>query len=117
MELEVSDGSCTPTARAHQIAQYSKYSKYSKYHNFTTMDSIEAALEALSLQSKPNYTKTAKAYNVNRSTLSRRHRQVTGSKASGYNSQALLNNQQSRTLINYINELSERGLPPTVAMV
>ena len=86
--IEVSDGSCTPTARAHQIAQYSKYLKY---HNFTTMDSIEAALEALSLQLKPNYTQTAKEYNVNRSTLSRRHRQVTGSKASGYDSQALLN--------------------------
>ena len=71
--IEVSDGSCTPTARAHQIAQYSKYLKY---HNFTTMDSLEAALEALSLQLKPNYTQTAKEYNVNRSTLSRRHRQV-----------------------------------------
>ena len=50
------------------------------------MDSIEAALEALSLQLKPNYIKTAKVYNINQSTLSCRHRQVTRLKALGYNS-------------------------------
>ena len=49
------------------------------------MDSIEAALAALNLQSKPNYTQTANEYGVDRSTLSRRHRNITGSKADGYN--------------------------------
>jgi len=38
------------------------------------MDSIKAALKALSLQLKPNYTKTAKAYNVNQSTLFRHYK-------------------------------------------
>jgi len=48
------------------------------------MDPIDAALAALSLQSKPNYTQTAKEYGVDRSTLSRRHRNITGSKADSY---------------------------------
>jgi hypothetical protein len=81
------------------------------------MDSIEAALAALNLQSKPNYTQTAKEYGVDQSTLSRRHRNITGSKADGYNNQSFLTQQQSNMLINYINKLTKQGLPPTVAMV
>jgi hypothetical protein len=67
--------------------------KYSKYYNFTTMDPIDAALDALRLQSKPNYTQTAKEYGVERSTLSRRHRNITGSKADGYDNQSFLTKQ------------------------
>jgi len=48
------------------------------------MDPIEAALAALSLQSKPNYTQTAKEYGVERFTLFCRHRNITGPKAEGY---------------------------------
>jgi len=48
------------------------------------MDPIDAALAALSLQSKPNYTQTAKEYRVERSTLSRRYCNITGPKADGY---------------------------------
>ena len=50
------------------------------------MDSIEAALAALDLQSKPNYTQTAIKYGVDQTTLLRRHRNITGSRADGYNS-------------------------------
>ena len=50
------------------------------------MDSIEAALAALDLQLKPNYTQTANEYGVDRTTLSRRHRNITGSRADGYDS-------------------------------
>ena len=50
------------------------------------MDPIKAALAALSLQSKPNYTQTAKEYRVERSTLSRRHRNITGLRVDGYDS-------------------------------
>ena len=35
------------------------------------MNSIEAALEALKLQKSPNYTKAAKEFNIDRTTLSR----------------------------------------------
>jgi len=81
------------------------------------MDSIEAALAALDLQLKPNYTQTVKEYSVDQSTLLRRHRNITGTKADGYNSQSFLTQQQSKVLIAYINELTNRSLPPTVAMV
>ena len=42
------------------------------------MDSIEAALADLKLQETLNYTVTAKKYRVDRTTLSRRRRGVTG---------------------------------------
>jgi hypothetical protein len=45
------------------------------------MNSIGAVLEALKLQKSPNHTKTAKEFGVNHTTLSRRHRQITQSKA------------------------------------
>jgi hypothetical protein len=81
------------------------------------MDSIEAALAALDLQSKPNYTQTAKEYCVDRTTLSRRHRNITSSRADGYDSLSFLTKEQSKVLVNYINDLTNRGLPPTVAML
>jgi DDE superfamily endonuclease/Tc5 transposase DNA-binding domain len=56
---------------------------------------------------------TAKRFGVHYSTLSRRFRQITASKEEQYNSQCLLNKQQSETLIKWINQLTERGLPPT----
>jgi len=37
------------------------------------MDPIDATLAALELQDPPNYTQTAKEFNVIRSTLSRRY--------------------------------------------
>ena len=82
-----------------------------------TIDPIDAALAALSLQSKPNYTQTANEYRVDRSTLLRRHRNITGSKADGYNTQSFLTKEQSKTLITFINKLTDRRLPPTVAIV
>ena len=51
-----------------------------------TMDPIDVAFAALSLQLKPNYTQTAKEYRVKWSTLSRRHRNITGLRAEGYDS-------------------------------
>ena len=81
------------------------------------MDPINAALTALSLQSKPNYTQTAKEYGVKRSTLSHRYRNITGSKADGYNAQSFLTKEQSKTLITFINKLTDYRLPPTVAIV
>ena len=81
------------------------------------MDQIEAALADLRLQDQPNISATAKCYNVNRSTLSKRFNGVQQSKEEGYELQRLLSNAQSNALIKYINTLTERGLPPTNAMV
>ena len=81
------------------------------------MDPIDAALAALELQDPPNYTWTAKEFNVNRTTLSRRHRRITRSREGATEMKSLLLIQQERTLLGYINLLTERGLPPTPQMV
>jgi hypothetical protein len=81
------------------------------------MDQIEAALRELTLQDTPNITAVAKKHGCNRTTLSRRFRKVTVSKHAAYNKQKFLNDIQSKSLIKYINDLTERGLPPTVTMV
>ena len=44
------------------------------------MDPINAALAALELQDPPNYTWTAKEFNINRTTLSRRYWRITCSR-------------------------------------
>uniref|UniRef100_A0A093XUI9 HTH CENPB-type domain-containing protein n=1 Tax=Talaromyces marneffei PM1 TaxID=1077442 RepID=A0A093XUI9_TALMA len=84
------------------------------------MASYELALEALrSLKpdEKPNISLVARTYGVNQSNLSKRFRGVTGSKEAQYNNQRLLSKEQSRTLIKWINQLTERGLPPTNSML
>jgi Tc5 transposase DNA-binding domain len=81
------------------------------------MGSIEAALAALALQNQPNYTATALQYNVDRTTLSRRHRGITRSRVDYIDELSLLTQYQQKTLVDYINVLTERGIPPTNTMV
>ncbi|KAF2801925.1 uncharacterized protein BDZ99DRAFT_211304, partial [Mytilinidion resinicola] len=81
------------------------------------MAGIEAALAELRLNPNRKIQDVATEHGVNRSTLSKRHRGKTTSKENSYNSQQLLKPGQTRALIKYINDLSERGLPPTQAMV
>lgn len=84
------------------------------------MGSIEAALEALKslkLGETPNYTKIANEYGVERSTLSRRHRGVCGTREHKYENHRHLNAQQERELLKYIDGLCKRGLPPTREMI
>ncbi|EED16712.1 conserved hypothetical protein [Talaromyces stipitatus ATCC 10500] len=66
---------------------------------------------------KINLSLTAKTFGVNRSTLSRRFRNVTGSKQAQYDNQRLLNDQQSKKLLEWIDMLTGRGLPPTPSML
>ena len=54
------------------------------------MDPIDAALAVLELQDPPNYTRTAKEFNVNYSTLSRHHRQITRSREDATEMKSLL---------------------------
>ena len=84
------------------------------------MDPIETALKAIeSLEpgEQVNYTQIAKEHGVNRSTLSKRHRGVQQSKGTKIESQLLLSHIQSEQLIEWINGLTERGLPPSQGMV
>jgi hypothetical protein len=84
------------------------------------MQPIEAALAALeSLEPGeiPNFTVTAKEYGVDRTTLSRRYCGVQHSREDQYANQQLLNPTQERTLLKYINDLTDKGLPPSHEMI
>ena len=81
------------------------------------MEAIELALQDLRLQDVPNISATAKLYNVDRSTLSRRYNKVTNPKEMCHQNEQLLSRQQEKDLVEYINKLTEKGLPPTTAMV
>ena len=81
------------------------------------MNPIEAALADLALQDTPSSTATAKKYNVVRTTLARRHKGKTAAAGVAAKNHQLLTQEQLKGLIRYINQLAERGLPPTNAMV
>ena len=89
----------------------------SKTYYSTTMDSITAALQDLSLQTKPNISATARQYNIDRTTLSKRYNGVASTKQEQYENSRLLAPEQEQELLNYINTMSERYLPPTPAML
>jgi hypothetical protein len=79
---------------------------------------IQAAITELESQERINYAAAATKWNIFRSTLSKRHRGKTGTiqEANSYARQRLTNTQE-KTLIEYINKLSDRGLPPTPQIV
>jgi hypothetical protein len=81
-------------------------------------DRIELAIADLESQECLNYAATAKKWNIERTTLSRRYKGVTGSKVDQYfyTVKALINVQEN-VLIRYINDLNAKGLPPTPQIV
>jgi len=81
------------------------------------MTSIEAALADLALQDSFNYTATAKKFNINRITLSRRHRSITVSMKKSKQTMSILSNQQEKELIRYIIKLIERDILSFNAMI
>ena len=81
------------------------------------MDSIQEALADLRLQDKPNISKAARKYKIERSKLSRHWNGISHTKDLAYENHRLLSNVQLTALIKYINDLTERGLPPTHAIV
>jgi transposase-like protein len=84
------------------------------------MGSIEDALtaiESLEAGEDINYAQIARLYGVERSTLSRRHRGQTTSRKAYSQMQLSLHPQQDLELLRYIKRLTERGLPPTRAVI
>jgi F0F1-type ATP synthase membrane subunit b/b' len=76
------------------------------------------ALAALESQEKPNYKATAQEFNIGRTALSRRHQGKTTSRATANSEyRQLLTNAQEQQLINQINRLSVRHMPPTSQIV
>lgn len=74
-------------------------------------------LDSLKPGEKIVYAQVAKLYGVDRSVLSRRHRGVCTSRDQQYENQRHLNNVQERELVQYIEALCKRGLPPTASMI
>jgi len=75
---------------------------------------IQAAITDLESQDRVNYAAIVRKWEIDRSTLSRRHRGETDPNrdATSYARRQLINAQED-ILIGYINKLSDRGLPPT----
>ena len=85
----------------------------------TTHDArIRSALADLDSQSKPNYTVTAKKWSLERTTLAKRHKGQTVSKQAAIaQHHQRLNARQEEVLIEHINRLTDRGMPPTSRIV
>jgi hypothetical protein len=79
---------------------------------------IQAAITDLESQDRVNYAAIARKWEIDRSTLSRRHRGETGPNrdATSYVRRQLTDAQED-ILIGHINKLSDRGLPPTPQIV
>jgi hypothetical protein len=83
----------------------------------TSMEDALAALESLDPGKSYSYSEIARKHGVDRSTLSRRHRAVTTSRAADASTRQKLNPQQELELVRYIEGLTKRRLPPTREMV
>ena len=81
-------------------------------------DDMKKALAEIESSEAPDYAAIARKYSLTRSTLSRRARGKTTSRAE-FQSQVhqCLTNAQERVLINQINRLTERGIPLTSQIV
>lgn len=81
------------------------------------IDDALAAIEPLDPGEKFCYQIIADQFDVDRTTLSRRHRRVSSSSNNKYLKQQKLTNEEEAELLRYIRELSERHLAPTRNMV
>jgi hypothetical protein len=81
------------------------------------MEEALAELDALESSEEFCYATIAKKHGVARSTLSRKHRGVSGSRAEASLARRNLQPEQEAELVKYIERLTERKLPPTREMV
>jgi predicted HicB family RNase H-like nuclease len=86
----------------------------------TTTDPILDAIAAIESQEPGEqllYRRAAEIFNVNRTTLSRRHKGKTQSNATAAKARQVLNLQQELELVDYIERCARQGLPPTREIV
>ena len=87
-------------------------------NNFTKEERMLKAIEDLNTQLTPNYSGTAKKWDVIRTTLMRRFTGQTSSRTvSNSKYRQCLTNAQEELLIGHIKILTDRRLPPTSQMV
>ena len=81
-------------------------------------EDIKAALAEIELSEDPNYREIARKFKLTHTTLLRRAKGLTRSRADFQSKiNQNLNNAQERILIKQINRLTDRGIPPTSKMV
>jgi hypothetical protein len=99
---------CTPPPPLSKI-----YPQHSTIDHISHNDRIELAITDLESQAEPNFAVTTRKYNVKRIMLVRRFKSETVSQqeAISYTSK-ILTNAEEDVLVQYINDLSIRGLPP-----
>jgi hypothetical protein len=78
---------------------------------------LQNALADLHLQEHPNISETARRHGVKRSKLSKHWRGVQVSMEEYHESRSYMTNEQAQSLVDYINLLTNRGIPPTPPMV
>jgi hypothetical protein len=84
------------------------------------MDPIQTAIEAIESRedgASSSYRKVAEEFNVNRTTLSRRHQGSQATSEEAQQDRQKLSLQQEEELIKYIDVITERVLPPTRVML
>ena len=82
------------------------------------MKPIDKALASICGQKDVNYTAVADEFGCDRSTLFRRHRGVITSRENiTAIHHSLLSKAQQNELVNYINKLSNKGIPSTIPVV
>jgi hypothetical protein len=86
--------------------------------NSTNEAQLRLALSDLANQSIPNFSGTAKLYQVDRTTLRRRFNGTQRSSHTAHEkSHQCLSTAQEEVLISFINRLTDRSLPPTSQLV
>ena len=79
---------------------------------------IQLAITELNSQSKLNYSATARKYELDRSTLTKRHKGIMSSMTTcSSEHKQRLTAEQEEVLIEQINNLTDRVMPPTSLMV
>jgi hypothetical protein len=79
---------------------------------------MEAAIAYLDRQNSLNYVAAAKIYGIPPSTLARRHKGLTVSRAEATSTyHQRLNNVQEDTHISYIDALTDRHIPSTTQII
>ena len=86
--------------------------------NSTYEARLELAIQDLIEQPNPNFLGTARRFQVHRTTLSRRFKGVQQNRQIAHSeTQRCLSLAQEETLIKFINNLTDRSLPPTSQIV
>jgi len=82
------------------------------------MDTLNEALLYLASAGVVNYAAAARQFGCNETTLRRRHQgKQRARRDADYDYKTALTQQQERDLVTYIQNLTNRGIPPTLPMV